>query len=154
MDHLLPWIMVLAATIHVAEEYFCGWIEWVQNYAKGVNTKQFLVVNGVFLILSVFAAFSGHPFFVLSLASLFLINAGLHIAPTFGKKDYSPGVISSIVLYLPISLYVLISAMFDGDISVLTIALSAFLGGGVMILPIVGQFVYINMRKRKITKNM
>jgi hypothetical protein len=111
----LIWLMPAAFALHVVEEYRGGFPVWVTHVLGGsFNNLAFAYNNAVFLVimmgLTVWADRSG------SRLSVFLLIAwtsgnifwdGLfHVLTTAQFDRYSPGLITSSVLYLPISLIV------------------------------------------------
>ncbi len=103
MESWINWSIVIASIIHIIDEYYGGWIVWVQKYVNGVSKNQFIFVNSLFIILCISAAISSSTIFKLSIASLIFVNTIIHIIPTVILKHYSPGIISA-VLYIPISI--------------------------------------------------
>jgi hypothetical protein len=99
-------IAIFAAIVHVIEEYRFGWVEWANDFISGITVKQFMVVNTLFIVLCIIAAMSSNKFIVFSssIFSLLLINSLAHIAPTIKQKKYSPGLVSAVLLFVPICL--------------------------------------------------
>ena len=99
------WAIVGAALVHIIEEYVGDWLGWVQRFVPGVTMIQFVIVNAVFVILCIAGAAVGTRSLVfgLSIASLIFINALVHIMPTVRTRHYSPGSVSAILLYIPLS---------------------------------------------------
>ena len=117
---LLLWISLISLFVHQAEEYrypgtFPGMMNRVMfgsvapdRYPLNSNTA--LVVNVTTGWLSYFlAAIFGGAAIWLGIATI-LVSVGNFIAHVFlfnirGKTRYSPGMLTSIVLFLPISIY-------------------------------------------------
>jgi len=97
-------IAVVAAIMHVAEEYRFGWVEWANGFITGVTVRQFMIVNVLFVILCVLAAMLNKKFIIFSASifSLLLINSLAHIAPTIKQIKYSPGLVNAVFLFIPI----------------------------------------------------
>jgi len=105
-------LLILAfAIIHVAEEYFLGWLSWVRQFTNGITRTQFFLWNSAFVLLCVVGLFYSSPTFRLSIASLLLINVLVHLIPTLIRRQYSPGLASALLLYLPIGAYSYFSAI-------------------------------------------
>ena len=104
---LVFWAMFVAAVVHVAEEYWGGWIDWARRLVPGVTRGQFLAVNALFLALSLSAALAGrrHLTFSLSVAALLLVNAAVHLVPAARLGRYVPGALSAALLYLPLGIH-------------------------------------------------
>jgi hypothetical protein len=111
----LIWIMPFAFMLHIVEEYRGGFPAWVTHVLGGsFNGTAFAFNNAAFLAIMV-----GLVVWVSKsdsrLAAFFLIawssgnifwDAWFHIVTTAWFNRYSPGLITSSVLYLPISLVI------------------------------------------------
>ena len=105
-------LLILAfAIIHVAEEYFFDWLSWVHQFTKGITRAQFFIGNSAFILLCILGVCSSSPTFKLSIASLLLFNVLVHLIPTLVRRQYSPGLASALLLYLPIGTYSYFSAI-------------------------------------------
>ncbi len=112
----MNWIFsafVVAAVIHVLEEYACpgGFSDWMRRlnprFAPWITARFAVIINGLFLLLCVMGAVvaSKSLVFSLSVASLLFFNGLTHLAGTIRAKRYAPGVVSGVLLYVPLSLY-------------------------------------------------
>lgn len=108
------WALLGAAAAHVAEEFFGGFIDYSRELADrfkrlrfSVTLVQFVLVNAVFLGLCLTAAlvWPDHPVFCLSIPSVMLINTCMHLVPMLATRRYSPGSVSALLLYVPLSVY-------------------------------------------------
>lgn len=112
-----PFYLFAAAVLHVIEEFFLpgGFLNWVKKNAPGiagrVNAKLAVIVNTLFLLLCLTAVFLGgrYPLFALSVAGLVLVNGTAHLISSIAKKSYSPGLITSLLFYIPLPVYIFIS---------------------------------------------
>jgi len=149
--HWVFWAMVGAAAVHVAEEYFFGWIDFTRGlggrftarFAGGIDLAAFIVVNVLFILLCVAGALVGldSPIFSLSIAALFLINTVMHLVPMAIVRRYSPGSVSAVFLYVPLAIYAFYVADEAGKLGALTV-LGAFLLGLLwMSFPIGASFI-------------
>lgn len=143
MESWISWAIVIASIIHIFDEYFGGWLIWVQKYAKGVTKNQFVFVNSLFVILCVCASIGNSLIFKLSIASLIFMNALIHIIPTVVFKHYSPGIISAVILYIPISIYAYYSAIISNEVDAKRTVLSIIIGIILMSVPIIAQIIRI-----------
>lgn len=86
------WAFVIAAIVHIVEEYFGGWLNWTRRYMPGVTLAQFVVINVIFVIGCLIAAIVGERNLVvgLSIASLLLVNALIHLLPAIVMRRYTP----------------------------------------------------------------
>jgi len=112
----MNWIFsafVVAAVIHVLEEYAYpgGFSDWMRSlnprFAPWITARFAVIINGLFLLLCVMGAMvaSKGLVFSLSVASLLFFNGLIHIAGAIRVKRYAPGVVSGVLLYVPLSLY-------------------------------------------------
>ena len=108
---LVFWIFVLASLVHVGEEYFFpgGFLQSVQRlnlrYAAFFTVPFAIAVNTAFILLVLAGALVGERslVFSLSIAALLLINGIAHLTGTIITRHYQPGVISGLLLYMPLS---------------------------------------------------
>jgi hypothetical protein len=109
-------LLPLAFLLHVAEEWFGGFPEWTALViGDGLEPGRFLVINAVGLLLftaGTVAAFRNPSmaWIVASLAALVGLNAALHALATIAFSRYSPGTVTGLLLYLPLSIVVLRSS--------------------------------------------
>lgn len=135
------WLLLAACAAHVVEEYVLDWRSWAASMSGLQPTwGQFWLVNAAFLGLACLAAWAGskRPVIGLALPSLTLIN-GLffHLGPTLVTGRVSPGVFSSVFLYVPISSWICWRAHQEGWLSLRVALRAVALGGMVMALPFV-----------------
>jgi len=112
MDNF-PLYIFFFAVLHVIEEYIYpgGFMEWagekIPRVADRITVKMTVIVNGIFLLLCFAAVLFGgrYPMFALSIAGLILVNGIIHVLSSIVTKSYSPGLITSLVLYIPFSVY-------------------------------------------------
>ncbi|MHC4515194.1 MAG: HXXEE domain-containing protein [Planctomycetota bacterium] len=99
------WLLVIAASVHVLEEYLLDWVAWAKTFVPTVTLQDFLLVNALFLLLCLGTVFSRSWFYRLVVAALFLVNTLLHLVPTVALGSFSPGVWSACFLYVPVALH-------------------------------------------------
>jgi hypothetical protein len=111
----LIWLMPAAFALHIVEEYQGNFPVWVTHVLGGsFNYLAFAVNNAVFFAimvgLTVWVGKSGSRlavFFLIAWTSGNIFwDALFHVLTTAKFDRYSPGLITSSVLYLPISLVV------------------------------------------------
>jgi hypothetical protein len=110
-ENRIFWALLGASCLHVVEEYFWpgGFLEAAKEVAPeqfenasmpiivGVNASMILgCLNGALMR-------KRYPVFGLSMASLLLVNAVIHTAGSIRMKRYMPGLVTSLVLYVPLS---------------------------------------------------
>jgi len=113
---IVYWLPVLFSTLHVVEEFVWpgGFPEWFRAYRPenrlSFTTRFAVVVNAVLIgagiVLGVMGPqWSRGPSLWLVLAAILGANALLHIVGAWRTRSYSPGVITSIFLYLPLCVF-------------------------------------------------
>jgi hypothetical protein len=135
------WLLVGACGVHVIEEYALDWRSWAQGLSGlQVTWGRFWLTNAAFLCLAFVAAMVGfrRPAIGLALPSLTLIN-GLffHIGPTIALRRVSPGVFSSAVLYVPISIWLFWRMHKQGRLTRGVVLKAVALGAAIMAIPFV-----------------
>ena len=141
------WAMVGAAVVHVAEEYFFGFIDFSRDlgwrFTAGMDLAAFIVVNMLFILLCVAGALVGmdQPFFSLSIAALFLINTVMHLVPMAMVRRYSPGSVSAVFFYVPLSVYAFYVVDEAGKLTALTVIGAFLLGLLWLSFPIAASFI-------------
>lgn len=143
--HRLIWLMPAAFAPHIAEEYGTGFPDWVTQTLGGAMTAgAFLTNNALFMVillsLTAWAAWRPSPvsaFVLLSWASGNLFwNAVFHLATTALYGRYSPGLVTAVLLYLPVSLLVAQTALRDRVLPQGAFAGAVCIGGALMLLVI------------------
>jgi hypothetical protein len=130
------WAMPGAAVIHVIEEFFYpgGFIDVMRRMnpklAGFVTTPFAIIINGAFLVLCVLGAIVGTavPVFSLSVAALIGLNGLIHLIGTLKTRRYVPGLISGILLYVPIAVYLYREFILSGQFTLLQGILSGVFG--------------------------
>jgi hypothetical protein len=125
-----------AAAIHVVEEFGFprGFLETMRRFsprfAPSVTASFAVVVNGLFLLLSITGAIVGDrgPFLGLSIASLLFLNTLMHIGGSIKAKGYAPGLVSGILLYLPLSSYAVYLLAASGRLTLTKVIVAGLLG--------------------------
>jgi hypothetical protein len=128
----LIWVMPAAFMLHIVEEYRGGFPAWVTQVLGGsFNDLAFAFNNAAFLAIMVgLAVWSSKsdsrlaPFLLIAWSSGNIFwDALFHVLTTAWFNRYSPGLITSSVLYLPISLVIGTAALQSQALSA-----KAFLG--------------------------
>ncbi len=138
---LLAWSLTGAASFHILEEFvFPGgfkswWCAYRPETAASVSNRFLIIINAALLAFSVNVALAvqaprGNGVAAwLALAALLFSNAIFHVIGAFQTKRYSPGMISGIVLYIPIAIYGFVHFLRRGQASLPTALVAAFIGG-------------------------
>jgi hypothetical protein len=142
MDDTIFWLLVISYSAHILEEYNLNWKKWVFTIAKrNVEWSDFIITNSVVIILGICLSMIGSKHLEISLMfpALMMINAiFFHILPTIKYKVFSPGLITSILLFLPLSFLTYFQAY--SLIHFKTIVISIIGGFIIMIYPILLQY--------------
>jgi hypothetical protein len=112
----MEWIFsafLIVSMIHMGEEYFYpgGFMEVMKRFnpkfAPLVTVPMAVIINGLQLLLCVIAIVVGKNAltFSMSVAGLLFINSLMHIMGCVRVKGYAPGVITGVLLYMPLSVY-------------------------------------------------
>lgn len=142
MTHeLWLWVATAAYGIHMLEEFAFDWKNWANRVLNlSVDWPMFYVTNAIVIVLGIVSAEIGWRLPALSLAfpALMIINAVFfHILPFVAKKKFSPGLITAVLLFLPLGSWVFYGANQDGVLTAGTAALAFLIGGMLMAYPIV-----------------
>ena len=120
-------LLPAAVCLHVFEEFvfpggFGGWYrDYKPELAGGMTAKFFFRINAALIAGTLWTGLAGpsHAGFIwwLIFAGIIGTNAGFHLKGMLAMKRYSPGVISSVLLYLPLAVTGLVVFLRDGDVS-------------------------------------
>lgn len=134
-DYVL-WILVIAFAAHVLEEYRFHWVEWATTALHlHVDVTIFFLVNAAAMVMAFAAAMLGWrcPEVSLSLPASLLINAVIfHILATIVQLRWSPGTLTAVVLYLPLTIWTYRCARRDGVLTRRVAVISTIIGAAIM----------------------
>lgn len=137
------WIAVLAYGIHIIEEMLFDWRGWARGFLKiPAEWNEFYVFNAFVILYGCISAIIGWkcPILALSFPAFMLVNAiFFHIVPVIVSKRFSPGLFTSIVVFLPIAVLCYYGAGIDHVVSTKVILFSTVLGIAIMLYPILLQ---------------
>jgi hypothetical protein len=115
-DPPLVWLLVAAYLAHVGEEYFGGLPQWLAMIFGGeLSVETFLVINALGLAVMIAAArlstrSESYGWLTIGIATVVLVNGLLHLLGSVFTGTYSPGLITGIVLYVPLGQLALLRA--------------------------------------------
>ena len=115
-DGALLWLLVIAFAIHVAEEWFAGFPEWVARVvSRPMPVEAFFIVNGMAMLLmiaGVRAAIRSERsgWIAVTIATIAIVNTAAHLAGAILTRGYAPGLISAVILYVPLGTLTMIRA--------------------------------------------
>ena len=145
MDNLPFWILTVAYAGHILEEYVLDWRKWAEETSKlKLEWTEFFVANFAVIILGISCSVVGFdcPVFSYIFVGLSATNAVFaHIGTTIIKKKFSPGLITSIFLFIPVCTWAYIIAGEKGMLTCPFILITS--GGGllIMLFPVFLQFI-------------
>lgn len=104
------WLFPLTYLIHALEEYWCGegFYRWVARVVgRGMTPEQFVAINGsawVAMVASVLVLRKTPSvrWLTIAFATVALINGMAHLAGTIWTNTYSPGLVSGLLLWIPL----------------------------------------------------
>ena len=138
------WVGVIAAGLHVFEEYAEGWVRWVNEdmgarFGIHVTETEFFLISALLVFSALAAAAIGWwaPALSLAIPALFIINAVFfHMLPTARGGRLTPGTLSAVFIYLPVAAWMYAAAADDDVLSFGTVVLSFILGAVLMAYPL------------------
>jgi hypothetical protein len=136
---ILFWLPLPAAALHIIEEFFWpgGFAPWYRAYRPEITrsmTPRFLFwINVALLVGCASVGIDGPtPYgsaLFLTMTAVLFSNALFHIRATLRMRRYSPGVITGIALYLPLTICGYAILLRSGLASTGTAVAAALLGG-------------------------
>lgn len=116
-DAGLLWLFVPAYAIHVAEEWFAGFTVWVEPFAgRPIPGLAFLVINAIAMValtigIRAAARTEANGWMAVAIATIVLINTAAHAAGAAFTRAYAPGLVSAVVLYVPLGSLTMLRAL-------------------------------------------
>jgi hypothetical protein len=114
-SHWLAWTPLAAAGLHMMEEFvypggFMSWSQRTRTSIRASMTPRYLIlINGLLLVLCYdVGALDGTRFGValwLGVGALLFANAVWHVVWTVRGRRYSPGVVTGVLVYVPLVAY-------------------------------------------------
>lgn len=151
------YILCFVYAIHMVEEFALGFVEWANRYFGVFNWTQNLIGNTVYMTLLVLACFfyKKNPVKNLWIGMTgpmwVLANVFIHLSATILGKEYSPGVVTAVLLYIPVGVAFLIMWGKKGVLNAKNITLSFLVGGLlIMILPTFVRSILVNAELAKL----
>jgi hypothetical protein len=113
-----PLLFPLTYLVHVAEEYWCGggFYNWARVLGMQMDGTRFLQINAVawtgMLVLSLLAVSVARVRWItISFAAVVLLNGSAHTVASLVTASYSPGLVSGLLLWIPLGAYTLRRAL-------------------------------------------
>ncbi len=133
-------LICLFYAVHMVEEFSFGFVEWGDRYFGGFDWTQNLIGNSgffMFVLLACYLYFRDQTKYLwtgMAAAMWILSNAFLHISATILGGEYSPGVVTATLIYIPGGIYFLQRWARFGWLTWKNLAFSFFIGGMVFML--------------------
>ncbi len=151
MENIPFWALTVAYSAHILEEYVLDWRTWAQQTSNiQMRWSEFFVANFAVIILGISCSTIGYtcPIFAYLFVGLAAVNAVFaHIGTTIVKRKFSPGLITSIFLFLPICIWAYMVALNKGLLTVPFLLISLVGGFIIMAFPIMLQLVKLKLKK-------
>lgn len=141
----LWWAPLAAAALHIVEEFALpgGFAAWDRRYRpdlrKSITPRLHVIINAALLLaclqvalLSRAGGAGAQRFAVaawLTISALLFSNAVFHAVGTLQTRTYSPGLVTAVLLYVPVTVYGYAHFLRNGQASLLTASVAAILGG-------------------------
>jgi hypothetical protein len=110
------WLFPLSYLIHIAEEYWGGFPAWIARF-WGVESSlsNFLSWNGGALVMMMVGVtlalrMKSYRWLLVSFGTVVLINGLVHTGASIVTRSYSPGLISGLLLFIPLGTVTLLRA--------------------------------------------
>jgi hypothetical protein len=141
------WLAPVAYAVHFLEEYL-GFPQWVAAHFSTVFSQARFQRNGIVfmatlvglcLIVSRLRSKTTVLLFLTYASGLFLHNGLFHLGATVFLQTYSPGLATSVLLHIPLSLLLVFSALRAGLIGRAQVLVAFVLGGIVHYAVLIGQ---------------
>lgn len=154
----MSWIFdtfILAGMLHVLEEYYYpgGFPDFMKRmspaFAPFVTTSFAIIINGLFLLLCILASIVGKKMLVfsLSIAALLFTNGLVHILGSLRARRYAPGLITGVLLYIPLGITAYSLFWNLGELSINQGIFSLLLGLAYQVVP-VGYLAMASLMRR------
>lgn len=138
-------ILCLIYGLHMVEEFTFGFVEWADRYLGKFDWTQNLIGNFMFFVILTFGCYlyykNPKKYLWAGMAGSMwvLSNSFIHISATLLGNEYSPGLVTATVFYLPSGLYFIIQWGKKGMLNWKNLTLSFVVGA--MIFMLIPTFV-------------
>lgn len=139
MTNWIFWAPLGAAGLHIIEEFVYpgGFADWDRKYrpeiAKSITPRFHIIINALLLALCLWVALLGASSVGaaawLTVMALLFGNAIWHVRGAIRTKSYSPGMVTGLILYVPLAVYGFVRFLSSGRASIPTAIAAAIIGG-------------------------
>jgi hypothetical protein len=118
---VMAWLLPLSYALHLLEEWFGGFRDWIAMFAGSpLPATAFIVINAIAMVLMIAATWAsttrtGYSWAGIAVATVLVVNALAHAFGTLVTSSYSPGLVTALLLYLPLAGLVLLRASSRAD---------------------------------------
>ena len=145
MENHILWLLTAAYAAHIAEEYFLDWRSWAMQ-VSGLELKwrDFAIVNAAVIAIGITASIIGFSLPIVSylFVGLAATNAIIaHLGATIVKRRFSPGLITSLLLFIPLSAWAYHIAAQKGILNIELLLVSLLGGTAIMSTPVTIQLL-------------
>lgn len=128
------WVVVIVIALHVVEEYILGFNDWLRvAFGLSISWELFFLVNAAFVVFAVAGAMLGWRLPEVSLMMPALIGVNglfFHLGLTVIQGRFSPGTITSVLLFIPVAVWAYYAAHRAGALTKRALVVS--LAGGTL----------------------
>lgn len=138
MVNWISWAPAGAASLHIVEEFVFpgGFAAWDRRYRPGfrdsIKPRFHVIINGLLLLACYNVGALGFaPIGIaawLTVTALLSANAIWHLRGAVRTRSYSPGMVTGLVLYLPLTIYGYVRFIRSGQASLPTAILAGAAG--------------------------
>lgn len=115
-DAQLVWLFPVCFSLHLMEEWFGGFPEWMARVVGSELPRAAFIGINAFAMLALLMAVRAtvaterNGWMGVAIATILFVNGIAHVLGSLVTRSYSPGLLTGIVLYLPIGQLTLIRA--------------------------------------------
>jgi hypothetical protein len=108
----LPWAPLGAAMLHMSEQFVCpgGFVAWYRRYRKDasrITTRFLVIINAAALFACLDIGLLKHNGVTCwpIIAAMMCSNGIWHAWASYKSRSYSPGMITGVIIYVPLTAY-------------------------------------------------
>jgi hypothetical protein len=115
-DPQLVWLLPLSYALHILEEWFGGFPEWMAvMLGSPLRRSAFIAINAVAFAVMVLATRAttrreSNGWMGIAISTILLVNGVAHVLGSVVTGGYSPGLITGVILYVPLAQLALMRA--------------------------------------------
>jgi len=149
-------LLLVFYALHMVEEFAFGFVEWGDRYFGGFDWTQNIIGNAMFFAFLFVACYAYYKdpvkYLWLGMAGAMwiLTNSFIHISSVILGGEYSPGVVTATVIYVPGGIYFLWKWAREGKLNLRNVTLSFIVGG--MLFMLIPTFIRAILYHAKLAK--